>query len=57
MFEIVVYMPWTVYLICIAKMLSKVTFTPFSRVAVAEWLVRPPAKQEVCRSNLSSYLC
>ena len=28
-----------------------------SRVAVAEWLARPPAKQEVCGSNLASYLC
>ena len=28
-----------------------------SRVAVAEGLARPPAKQEVCGSNLASYLC
>ena len=28
-----------------------------SRVAVAEWLARLPAKQEVCGSNLASYLC
>ena len=28
-----------------------------SRVAVAEWLARLPAKQEVCGSNPASYLC
>ena len=28
-----------------------------SRVAVAEWLARPPTKQEVCGSNPASYLC
>ena len=28
-----------------------------SQVAVAAWLVRPPAKQEVCGSNQASYLC
>ena len=27
------------------------------QVAVAEWLAHPPAKQEVCGSNLASYLC
>ena len=27
------------------------------RVAVAEWLARPPTKQEVCGSNPASYLC
>ena len=29
----------------------------FGWVAVAEWLARPSAKQEVCGSNPASYLC